>query len=153
MDSQIQTIKNTIEDILTKLTVEANIDVLETTEGTQFIIRTHEGGLLIGENGKNLVSLNHIVKKIISRKISEAKENFAFSLDINDYQAKKIEDLKNLARVNAQRVRYFKKEVFLRSMTSFERRIIHMTLADCPDIITESSGGEPQRKVVIRPYP
>ncbi|MFH1979155.1 MAG: R3H domain-containing nucleic acid-binding protein [Patescibacteria group bacterium] len=151
MEEKIQTIKEVIEDLLSKLTIDAKIDVLETANGPQFIIKTHEGGLVIGENGKNLVSLNHLVKKIINKKIEKTEDFFQFSLDVNDYQAKKIEDLKNTARLNAQRVRYFKKEVVLRSMTAFERRIVHMTLEDCPDITTDSKGEEPQRQVIIKP--
>jgi len=73
-------------------------------------------------------------------------------LDVNDYQEKKIEELRNMARVNAQRVRYFKKEIVLKPMTSFERRVIHATLADCPDITTESQGRDPQRYLIIKPY-
>ncbi|MFC1625286.1 protein jag [Patescibacteria group bacterium] len=153
MNEQIDTIKETIENILFKLTIDARVDILDAADGPQFIIRTQEGGLLIGENGKNLISLNHLIKKIINKKIDKQEDNVVFSLDVNDYQAKKIEDLKNLARLNAQRVRYFKKEVVLKAMSSFERRIIHAILADYPDITTLSQGEEPQRQVVIKPYP
>jgi spoIIIJ-associated protein len=38
-------------------------------------------------------------------------------------------------------------------MSAFERRIIHLKLAEQPDIVTESIGEEPERKVVIRLYP
>ena len=148
MTEQIQKTKKLIKNLLEKLTIEAEINTIDTADGPQFIIRTQEGGLLIGENGKNLISLNHIVKKIVNKK---AKDIFSFSLDVNDYQAKKIEDLKNTARVNAQRVRYFKKEVALKPMTSFERRVVHITLEDCPDITTESIGTDVQRQVVIKP--
>lgn len=151
-NNQVEKIREVIEGILNRLTVTASVDVVETADGPHFSIRTHEGSLLIGENGKNLISLNHIVKKIISRLAGEIeKEDFVFSLDVNEYQAKKIEELKNLARVTAQRVRYFKKEVALKTMSSFERRVIHATLADCPDIATGSQGGEPQRYVVVKP--
>jgi len=108
---------------------------------------------LIGENGKNLISLNHIIKRIVSKKMDKLGNAVSFSLDVNDYQIKKIEDLKNMARVNAQRVRYFKKEVSLRAMSSFERRVVHMVLADSLDIATSSQGSEPYRSVVIKPYP
>ncbi len=131
--------------------LDADVEVNNTPDGVQFVIKTVEGGLLIGENGKTLVALSHILKKINENKTSE-DEQFSFSIDINDYQAKKIEELKNLARVNAQRVRYFKKEVVLRPMTSFERRIVHMILTECPDIVTESRGAAPNRQVVIKPY-
>jgi spoIIIJ-associated protein len=152
MDEIAQKTKKTIEEMLDKITVDGQVEILETSDGYQFTIRTQEGGLLIGENGKNLISFNHIVKKIIRKKTENLKENFSFFLDINDYQAKKIEDIKNIARLNAQRVRYFKKEIALKPMTSFERRVVHTTLADCPDIITESQGETVFRQVVIKPY-
>ncbi len=155
MKARLETIKNIIETLLSKLSVKGEIEFMETTEGVRFLIRTYEGALLIGENGQNLLALNHIVKKIADKISGEKKEEekIIFSLDVNDYQAKKIEDLKNVARLNAQRVRYFKKEIIMKPMTSFERRIIHSVLTECPDITTESIGEEPNRKVVIKPYP
>ena len=153
----LENIKTIIETLLDKLSVKGEVKFMETGEGTRFLIKAREGALLIGENGQNLLALNHIVKKIAERALKEEgegenREKVIFSLDVNDYQAKKIEDLKNLARLNAQRVRYFKKEIALRPMTSFERRIIHAILTECPDITTESTGKEPNRKVVIKPY-
>jgi len=38
-------------------------------------------------------------------------------------------------------------------MPAYERRIIHLTLADDPDVITESTGMGEVRKVVIMPKP
>ena len=37
-------------------------------------------------------------------------------------------------------------------MSSYERRIVHMQLASRKDVLTESIGQEPERKVVIKPY-
>ena len=154
MKPQLEIIKNAIETLLSKLSVKGEVEFMETTEGIRFLIKTYEGALLIGENGQNLLALNHIVKKIADKILGEEKkeEKIVFSLDVNDYQAKKIEDLKNLARLNAQRVRYFKKEITMNPMTSFERRVIHAVLTELPDIATESTGEEPNRRVVIKPY-
>ncbi len=153
MKPQLESIKTIIESLLERLGVRAEVEFMETSEGNRFLIKTYEGSLLIGENGQNLLALNHIIKKMAERSIAgEDKEKIIFSLDVNDYQAKKIEELKNLARLNAQRVRYFKKEIVMRPMSSFERRIIHSVLTECPDITTESVGEEPNRKVVIKPY-
>jgi len=154
MKPQLENIKKIIETLLEKLNVKGEVEFMETGEGIRFLIRTREGSLLIGENGQNLLALNHIVKRIAEKVIGGDKENekIIFSLDVNDYQAKKIDDLKNQARLSAQRVRYFKKEIVMRPMTSFERRIIHAVLIECPDIMTESVGEEPNRKVVIKPY-
>ena len=153
INQQIQIIKSLLETILEKLTVEGEVEILEDAECPQFIIRTREAGVLIGENGQHLVALNHLLKKISENEFKKQNlEVIRFFLDINDYQAKKNEELKNLARMTAQRVRYFKKEIEMEPMTSYERRIIHATLTEYPDIITESIGEEPNRRVVIKPY-
>ena len=41
----------------------------------------------------------------------------------------------------------------LKPMSPFERRIVHMALAEYPDIITQSVGEGETRRVVIKPYP
>ncbi|MCX6731552.1 MAG: hypothetical protein NTX55_01015 [Candidatus Parcubacteria bacterium] len=142
-----------MEQILEKLTVEGEIEILEDSECPQFIVKTREGGVLIGENGQHLVALNHLLKKISESELKRQNlEMVRFFLDVNDYQTKKNEELKNLARMMAQRVRYFKKEIEMEPMTSYERRIIHATLTEYPDIMTESAGEGPNRRVVIKPY-
>lgn len=151
MSNQIEIIKLLLEEMMEKMSIKANIEILENNESTQFVIKTEESGILIGENGQNFVALNHVIKRITDKKFKD-DEKFYFSIDVNDYQLKKIEELKNLARMTAQRVRYFKKEIAMEPMTSYERRIIHATLTEYPDIITESAGEGFNRKVVIKPY-
>ena len=109
-----------------------------------------ETSLLIGEYGYNLAALEHILKKIIRKKYGE---DFKFTLDINDYRMKQLEDLKQDVKAAAKEVRLYQKEVPLQPMSAFERRIVHLLLAEYPDIATESIGREPDRRVVIKPYP
>jgi spoIIIJ-associated protein len=152
VEEQKKIIKSLLEIILEKLTIEGKINIIENSECPQFIIKTQEAGILIGENGQHLIALNHLLKKLAENEFKKNElEKIQFFLDINDYQAKKIEELKNLAKMNAQRVRYFKKEIELESMSSYERRIIHASLTEYPDITTESTGAEPNRRVIIKP--
>lgn len=106
--------------------------------------------MLIGEQGRNLMALEHILKKIIRKKFGN---EMRFTLDINDYRMKRLEDLKQDVKDAARNVRMYRKETALRPMSAFERRIIHMLLAEYPDITTESVGEEPYRRVIIKPYP
>ncbi|OHA05983.1 MAG: hypothetical protein A2934_04020 [Candidatus Sungbacteria bacterium RIFCSPLOWO2_01_FULL_47_10] len=76
-----------------------------------------------------------------------------FFLDVNGYRAGRLDELKEEARGVAKRVRLYRKEVRLRPMNSFERRVIHTALAEYPDIMTESIGDAERRAVVIKPYP
>ena len=129
------------------------LDSIDMHQGMakRFCIRMKgEASMLIGEYGNNLVAMEHLIKKIVKKESAE-EENF--SLDINDYRVKKLEDLKQDVKSAAHEVRLYKKPVPLRPMSSFERRIIHMLLAEYPDITTESIGEEPERRVVIKPLP
>ncbi len=150
MASEEEKIKEIIEAILSKIGAMGQVEMAETTENLQFTIRTPEAGLLIGEGGENLIALNHILKRIVEKQVGRTR--LPFSLDVNDYQKQKADEIKDLAVMSAKRVRFFKKEVVLRPMTSYERRIVHAALTEYPDIQTESRGEEPSRSVVIKPF-
>jgi len=131
-----------------------DVEAVDGFQGMTVRVSVHmkkESNLLIGEHGNNLFALEHILKKYIRAKTAE--EDVKFTLDINDYRMKKMEDLKQDVKTAAKNVRLYKKEVPLRPMSSFERRIVHLLLAEYPDITTESIGDEPLRRVIIKPYP
>ena len=119
------------------MTIDATVEIVEEEIGTRFVVKTDYAGVLIGENGQNLIAFSHIVKKLVDASPEET-ESVSFSVDINDYQVKKIEELKELAKMNAQRVRYFKKEIEMPPMNSFERRVVHAALTADPDVETSS---------------
>jgi spoIIIJ-associated protein len=123
---------------------DADLPSVENGDG-----RVSVTSVLIGERGNNLGAIEHIVKKIVRKKY---EEEYKFTLDINDYRMRRLDDLKQDVKVAAKEVRLYGKEVPLRPMSSFERRIVHLLLAEYPDIATESIGREPSRLVVIKPY-
>ena len=153
MNEDYEKIKSLIELILEKMDVDASVDFVEGIEIPIFLIQTEEAGILIGEGGKNLFSLSHILKKIAGKIFeSENKEPPAFILDVNGYYSKRINNLKEMAKMGAERARFFKKEVALDPMNAFERRIVHMVLSEFTDIKTESVGIEGiDRRIVIKP--
>ena len=56
-----------------------------------------------------------------------------------------------MAEDAAKRAKETKQEVILGNLTSWQRRIIHMTLAEDSEVTTESRGEEPERQLVIKP--
>ncbi len=113
-------------------------------------MRIPQSHMLIGERGATLAAIEYVIKRIIRRKYGDEQK---FTLDINDYRVKRLDDLKQDVKIAAKAVRMYQREVPLRPMTSFERRIVHLLLEEYPDITTGSVGQEPERRVVIRPYP
>ncbi len=132
--------------------IDALVDDVVHPEDVQFVVRARDGGMLIGNKGAGLAALNHVIKKMVKSGSPAEGEDVQFFLDVNDYQRQKNESLKELAKMHAQRVRYFKKAVIMQPMSAYDRRIVHSALTECPDIITESMGEGEDRRVVIKPY-
>lgn len=151
--SNLEKIKKITEEFFQKTTFEVEIEFLPPKDLTLPInIKSEEPQILIGEGGQTLAEIQHLLKVILKRKI-ETNEPFYLDIDINDYKKKKIAYLKELAKSTAKEVVLTKKEKVLPPMPAYERRVIHLELADLPDVTTESLGQEPERRVVVRPYP
>ena len=144
-------IKKIAQDFFEKMGFEVEFEILSPDDKTiPLKLKTEEPKILIGQNGQTLAEIQHLLKIILRRGISD---EFYIDLDINDYKKKKIEYLKETAVSLADEVVLSKKEKILAPMSAYERRIIHLELADRKDITTESIGREPERRIVIRPYP
>jgi len=149
--NQIEEIKKTVKEFFEKATLEVEIEFLSPEDLTLPInLKTEDPQILIGERGQTLFEIQHLLKAILKRKI---KENFYIDLDINDYKKQKIDYLKEMARSLADEVALTKKEKILFPMPAYERRIIHLELAGRQDVTTESIGQEPERRIVVKPYP
>lgn len=147
----LEKIKNEVKEFFKKVTFEVEIEFLPQRDLTLPInLKLENPQILIGERGQTLLEIQYLLKAILKRKI---KKDFYIDLDISGYKKKKIEYLKELARSAADEVTLTKKEKILSPMPAYERRIIHLELAGRQDVTTESIGREPERRVVIRPYP
>jgi len=147
----LEEIKKITKDFFKKTTFGVEIEFLPPQELTLPVnLKTDEPQILIGEGGQTLIEIQHLLKTILKKKIQEP---FFIDLDINGYKKKKIEFLKELAKSVADEVVLAKKEKSLTPMPAYERRIIHLELAGRQDVITESIGQEPERRVMIKLRP
>lgn len=102
------------------------------------------------EGAAGLSALQHLFRVLIFK---QGLGQSFFILDINDYRKEREKILIDLAKKTVEKVKKTKKPIILDPMPAFERRIIHLKLAEESDIVTESIGQEPERKVVVRLYP
>lgn len=149
----IQKVKEIIENTLKAMGVGFDsVDVSENsiTSSPKFTIKTKESAVLIGIKGANLFAFNHLVKKIVSKGKEEDEDKTKFFIDVNDYHERVEYELKNKARIMADRARSFKTNIELEPMSSYERMVVHSFLQEMPDIKTESVGFGKDRRVVIK---
>ena len=145
-------IKKIAEDFFNKAGFSATIEAsaLEGEKGKTILInaKTEELESLIGQDGKILFDIQYILKLILKKKIAEY---FYLDLDVNDYKKKKSDYIKQEALATADDVFLMKAEKELPPMSSYERRVAHLALVERKDIIAESIGKEPYRRIVIKP--
>jgi spoIIIJ-associated protein len=151
--------KEALEGLLSRLGVEASVVIeekppFEPGSGADEVITINvtgdDLGILIGRRGQSLAALQHIVRLMVAHRM---KERVPIVIDVEGYKQRRYEALQTLARRIAEQVKERKKPFALEPMPAYERRIIHLALADNPDVITESTGVGEVRKVVIMPRP
>jgi spoIIIJ-associated protein len=143
-------IEERVREFFKKLGFNVEIEMKKENNLFKINVKTNEFQDLIGEKGKTLLEIQHLLNAILKKEI---KEELYIDLDVEGYKERKIKYLKELARSVADEVALTKKERILEPMPAYERRIIHLELASRPDVTTESIGKEPKRRVVIKPYP
>lgn len=146
-------VKEVVNDLLRTMgfrgVVTASYDEAEDCVLANIQVDQTESGCLIGQSGNNLDSLQHLARLLINKK-KQDNDFLKFILDVNNYRKNRIEMLKETAKEIAKQVLMEKTSLALRPMPAYERRIIHLALADYSLIDTESIGDEPERRIVVR---
>lgn len=107
-----------------------------------------ELGALIGRRGDTLNNIQYLIRLMVNQRLHKWKN---IVVDVEGYRQRRIDHLSQLAQRSASQVAQSGRPLSLEPMPANERRIIHLTLRDNPDVYTESIGDGPKRKVQILP--
>lgn len=150
MEGQQEKIKEHILKLLGLLKIEGSVAIEDRDGQLFFNIKSEDSNMLIGHYGQNLKALQHLARLLARKDIGEGQEPQQFYLDVGDYRKERGEFLGALARKAASRVRETKQTLVLKPMNSSDRKMIHMSLSNFEDLLTESIGEEPERRIVIK---
>lgn len=149
---ELENIKETIRDFFEKVgfivEVEGSTIERDGEDILEINIKTSEVQNLIGKQGLVLADIQLLLRKVIKKKMDK---DFYLSLDIDNYKKNKEDYLRSVAQSVADEVAKTGREKELPFTSSFDRRIIHMELANRKDVTTESMGEGEERKVVVKP--
>jgi spoIIIJ-associated protein len=145
----VEVAKEVLETLIKLMKITAEVSVLQARTGELPVTLNIEGedlGVLIGRRGQALASLQYVVRLIVAEKL---KVWIPINVDIAGYKKRRYESLQNLALRLAEQVKRSRRLIMLEPMPADERRIIHLALADHPDVTTQSMGEGDMRKVAI----
>lgn len=129
---------------------DAEVEERDVEGRVKIFVRVESARELIGGGGETLAMFQHLVRRIIARRVSPM---LLVDIDINNYKQIREGMLQDFARGVGERVQLERRAVELKPMPSFDRRIIHTALAQFPDLTTESCGEGDRRYIVVRPHP
>ena len=141
-----------VEEFLGSLLKQSRLEVDCRCEPEEAVIHIRldglDTGIVLSNNARVLYAINHLLNQIFFR---QSLDGYNFVVDCNDYRATRELELQLLAKTAAERVKVSGRPLPLQPMPAIERRVIHLALAEEPDIRTMSEGGGERRRIVILP--
>jgi spoIIIJ-associated protein len=152
-EMELKVARETVSELLEKMQVFAQVTstFTETVDengqaGVLVEVTGDDLSILIGRKSETLNSLQYISSLIIGKKLAKW---IPLTIDVEGYRGRREHQLTQLAlRMAEQAVATGHRQV-LEPMPANERRIIHLALRDHPQVTTESTGEEPNRKLMI----
>lgn len=149
----IEVTEHVVSDLLEKMGVKADISselrVADESSEHPVIAIEIQGkdlSILIGKRSESLNALQYITSLIVGKELGHW---VPISIDVQGYRQRRERQLRQLAHRMADQAVSTGRRQTLEPMPANERRLIHLELKDHAHVITESTGEEPNRKVVI----
>jgi spoIIIJ-associated protein len=135
-----------LENVFEMTGLQLRVAVKQGIAGEVLDIEGHDAELLQSQTGELLEALQHLINQVFGRNLSAGER---LVCDVHGFRATREAELQAMANLAANRVRQTGIAFTFEPMSANERRIIHLTLADSPDLYTESIGEGSDRKLRI----
>jgi spoIIIJ-associated protein len=122
------------------------VDAQESPAECLFDFSGPDAELLQAESGELLLALQHLLNQAFGR---TAPDGQRIVCDVEGFRATREAELRAMANLAAERVRESRVPFVFGEMNASERRVIHLTLAECEDLYTESVGEGSARKLRV----
>ena len=142
--------KTLLVEILHRMGIEQpEVRYFARPEGEYLEVMAPDLAGLIGRHGHTLEALNLVFNNILNAGVK--KDRRYYTIDAEGYRARRADVLRGVALQSLERAMREKRAIELEPMLPSERKIVHLALAENPYVTTESSGAEPERRVVVSP--
>ena len=118
----------------------------QTADGTRINLEGEDGGILIRRGGEGLQALQHLVATAFRRQLGDETR---IIVDCNGYRRDKDAELKQMAAFVAEKARNTGAPQEMGPLNPYERRIVHMVIAEDPTVSSESIGDAFMKTVII----
>jgi len=146
MSSLTTQIVGFVQDVITAMGITMSVNIEETPEGTHINLEGEDGGALVRHGGEGLQALQHIVATTFRKQLGDDNR---IVIDCNGYRKDKDAELRQMARFVAEKARSSGVPQEMGPLNPYERRIVHLAIAEDPTATSESIGDAFMKTVII----
>jgi spoIIIJ-associated protein len=117
--------------------IETAIDVEETADGPRINLSGEQAEILVRHRGEPLKALQHVVDMAYGRDLEDGRRVF---VDALAYRKGKDVELQQMAKFLAEKVKQTGQDQEIGPLNPYERRLVHLAVAEVPGVTTESIG-------------
>ena len=134
-----------VQGVVSAMGVELTTHIEETAEATRINLEGEDGGILVRRGGEGLQALQHLVATTFRKQLGDDNR---IVIDCNGYRRDKDAELRQMARFYADKARGVGPQE-MGPLNPYERRIVHMAIAEDPTVTSESIGDAFLKTVII----
>jgi spoIIIJ-associated protein len=135
-----------LQNVVTAMGMTLTTSVEETPDGTRINLEGEDGGVLVRRGGEGLQALQHLVATAFRRQLGDDNR---VVIDCNGFRKDKDLELKQMARYMAEKARSSGMPQEMGPLNPYERRIVHLAIAEDPGVTSESIGDAFMKTVII----
>ena len=135
-----------VQNVVDAMGVALTAAVEETPEATRINLEGEDGGVLIRRGGEGLQALQHIVATAFRKQLGD---DHRIVIDCNGFRRDKDKELRTMALFMADKARSSGTPQEMGPLNPYERRIVHLTIAEDPNVSSESIGDAFMKTVII----
>jgi spoIIIJ-associated protein len=128
------------------LGIASPVNVEETADGPRLNLAGEEAELLVRHRGEPLKALQHVVDMAFGRSVGDEQRIF---VDALEYRKGKDIELRRMAKFLAEKAKQTGLDQQLGPLNPYERRLVHMAVAEVTGVATESIGDAFAKTVLI----
>ena len=135
-----------LQNVAAAMGATLTVSTEETPEGTRINLEGEEGGVLTRRSGEGLQALQHLVATAFRKQLGDDNR---IIVDCNGYRREKDAELRQMALFMAEKARTSGVPQEMGPLNPYERRIVHLAIAQDPRASSESVGDAFMKTVII----
>ena len=140
-----QQVADFVSQVVKQMGLGLQARVETNADGTRIDLEGEGADMLLARRGEGLQALQHIVDSAFRKQLGDKR----LLIDCMGFRRDKDNELKQMAKFLAEKAKSSGVEQSIGPLNAYERRLVHLAVAEIPDVSSESIGDAAVKTVTI----